>query len=63
MSRIGQEEGQTLVETLSTADLGLKMIGASCSKNTSNKSSIWEREKDGADKPVHDEVDNTIVSH
>ena len=35
----------------------LRIIGASRSHNTSNTSSIEVCKKDGANKPVHDEVD------
>ena len=41
----------------------LNMIGASRSQNISDISSRKECEKDGANKPVHDEGYNSIVSH
>ena len=53
----------TMVNTLSTEYPGLKTIDASYSQNTSNTSSREECEKDGADTPVHDEVDDAIVPH
>ena len=52
-----------MVDTPSTADSTLKMVGILCSQNNSNTSSIKESEKDGTDKPVHDEGDDHIASH
>ena len=52
-----------MVDTPSMAAPGIKIIGASCSHNTSNTSSRKECEKYCADKPVHDEVDYAIASH
>ena len=63
MSHIGQEERQTIVENLSRAAPGLKEIGASCSQNTFDAFFRKEYEKDGADKLVHDEEDDAVVSH
>ena len=52
-----------MVYTLSTVAPALKTIGASCSHNTSDTFSRKECKKDGANKPVHDEGDDTITSH
>ena len=52
-----------MADTPSIAASGLKTIGASCSQNTSDTLSRKECEKDVANKPVHDEVYNAIVSH
>ena len=62
MSHIGQEQGQTIMYTPSRAAPGLKIIGTSCSQNTSDTSSRKQCENDGADKPVHDEGDDAIAS-
>ena len=58
-SYLVQEEGQTKI----VASPALKIIGNSCSHNTSYTSSRKECEKDSADKPVHDEGDGAVVSH
>ena len=63
MSHFVQEEGQKIVDTPSRADTRLKTIGSLWSHNISDTSSRKECEKDGADKPVHDELDDSIVSH
>ena len=52
-----------MADTPSIAASGLKTIGASCSHNTSDTFSRKECKKDGANKPVHDEGDDTITSH
>ena len=52
-----------IVDTPSTSDPAQKMIGASCSHNTSDTSSRKECEKGGADDPVHDEGNDDIASH
>ena len=62
MSHLGQEEGQKMVDTPSRAAHGLKIIGTSRSQNTSYTSSRKECEKDGADKPFHDDGDDAISS-
>ena len=62
MSHTGQEEGQTILETPSRAAPRLKNIGASRSQNNSDISSRKDREKDRADKPVHDKGDDAIAS-
>ena len=62
-SHLGQEEEQTMVDTLSTSAPVPKTIGTSCSRNTSNTSSRRKFKKDGSDKSVHDEVDDSIASH
>ena len=63
MSHIGQDEGQTMVETPSGVDPILKTIGTLCSQNTYDTSYRKEHEKDGADKPVHDDGDDAISLH
>ena len=50
------------MDTLSRAVPGLKTIGASCSQNNSYTSSRKECKKYGADKTIHDEGDDDIVS-
>ena len=52
-----------MVNTLSTTAPSLKTIGALRSQSTSDTSSRKECEKYGADKPVHDEGYDAIVSH
>ena len=52
-----------IVENPSMASPTLKMISVSRSQNTSDTSFIKYCEKDGANKPVHDEEDYSIASH
>ena len=52
-----------MVENLPTASTTQKMIGALCSQNNSNTSSIKQCKKDGSGEPVRDEVDDAISSH
>ena len=58
-SYIVQEERRTTM----VASHALKTIGASRSQNISDTSYRKLYEKDGADKPVHDEGDDDIASH
>ena len=52
-----------MVDTLSTSAPVLKTIGASCSRNTSDTSSRINFKKDGSDKSVHDDINDSIASH
>ena len=56
---LGKEE----VKTTMVAAPALKHIGDSRSQITYDKSSRKQCEREGADKPLHDEVDDAISSH